>query len=183
MRLLRDFWRIGLLPVDLQPILRRVNSVFRERPSRRLARNQPEFTCATGVQRESTHTHTHTHTHARTRARARTHTHTYAYAHTRTHTRAHAHARTHAHTHTHTYTHARTHITVFPVSMVVGAVMPAAVCRCGLFPRCPFMGRCLSGVGISSSSQTTHALNGFNPMYAFTDRLFASSDGLLFARV
>ena len=38
--------------------------------------------------------------------------------------------------------------TVFPVSAVVGAAVPAAVCRWGLFPCCPGVGRCLSGVYI-----------------------------------
>jgi len=36
--------------------------------------------------------------------------------------------------------------TVFPVSAVVGAAVPAAVCRWGLCPCCPGVGRCLSGV-------------------------------------
>jgi len=36
--------------------------------------------------------------------------------------------------------------TVFPVSAVVGAAVPATVCRWGLFPCCPGVGRCLSGV-------------------------------------
>jgi len=36
--------------------------------------------------------------------------------------------------------------TVFPVSAVVGAAVPAAVCRWGLCPCCPDVGRCLSGV-------------------------------------
>jgi len=35
---------------------------------------------------------------------------------------------------------------VFPVSAVVGAAVPAAVCRWGLCPCCPGVGRCLSGV-------------------------------------
>jgi len=35
--------------------------------------------------------------------------------------------------------------------LVVGAAVPAAVCRWGLCPRCPGVGRCLSGVNISSS--------------------------------
>ena len=46
--------------------------------------------------------------------------------------------------------------TAFPVSMVVGAAEPAAVCRWGLCPRCPGVGMCLLGVYISSSS--SHAL-------------------------
>jgi len=36
--------------------------------------------------------------------------------------------------------------TVFPVSTVVGAAVPAAVCRWGLCRCCPGVGRCLSGV-------------------------------------
>jgi len=32
------------------------------------------------------------------------------------------------------------------VSAVVGAAVPAAVCRWGLCPCCPAVGRCLSGV-------------------------------------
>ena len=40
--------------------------------------------------------------------------------------------------------------TVFPVSVVVGAAVPAAVCRWGLCPCCPSVARCLSGVNISS---------------------------------
>jgi len=40
----------------------------------------------------------------------------------------------------------------FPVSVVVGAAVPAAVCRWRLCPRCPGVGRCLSGVYLSSSS-------------------------------
>jgi len=35
---------------------------------------------------------------------------------------------------------------VFPVSAVVGAAVPAAVCRWGLCPCCPDVGWCLSGV-------------------------------------
>jgi len=46
--------------------------------------------------------------------------------------------------------------TVFPVSMVVGASVPAAVCRWGLCPHCPCVGRCLSWVNIPSS-QPPHA--------------------------
>jgi len=34
------------------------------------------------------------------------------------------------------------------VSAVVGAAVPAAVCRWGLAPCCPDVGRCLSGVNI-----------------------------------
>jgi len=45
--------------------------------------------------------------------------------------------------------------TVFPVSAVVGAAVPAAVCRWGLCPCCPGVGRCLSGVYISSSARNT----------------------------
>jgi len=37
---------------------------------------------------------------------------------------------------------------VFPVSVVVGAAVPAAVCRWGLCPRCSGVGRCFSGVYI-----------------------------------
>jgi len=36
--------------------------------------------------------------------------------------------------------------TVFPVSAVVGAVVPAAVCRWGLCPCCSDVGRGLSGI-------------------------------------
>ena len=36
--------------------------------------------------------------------------------------------------------------TVFPMSAVVGAAVPAAVYRWGLWPCCPGVGRCLSGV-------------------------------------
>jgi len=35
---------------------------------------------------------------------------------------------------------------------MVGAPVPAAVCRWGLYPRCPGVGRCLPGVYRSSSS-------------------------------
>ena len=35
--------------------------------------------------------------------------------------------------------------TVFPVSVVVGAAVPAAVCRWGLCSRCPGVGRSLGG--------------------------------------
>jgi len=41
--------------------------------------------------------------------------------------------------------------TVFPVSVVVGAAVPAAVCRWGLCSCCPGVERCLSGVYESSS--------------------------------
>jgi len=41
--------------------------------------------------------------------------------------------------------------TVFPVSVVVGAAVPAAMRRWGLCPRSPVVGSCLSGVFISSS--------------------------------
>jgi len=41
--------------------------------------------------------------------------------------------------------------TVFPVSVVVGAAVPAAVCRRGLCPCCPGAGRCFLGVIISSA--------------------------------
>jgi len=37
-----------------------------------------------------------------------------------------------------------------PVSVVVGAAVPVVVCRWGLCPRCPGVGRCLSGVYVSS---------------------------------
>jgi len=40
--------------------------------------------------------------------------------------------------------------TVFPVSVVMGAAVLAAVCRWGLCPCCPNVGRCLSGVYESS---------------------------------
>ena len=40
--------------------------------------------------------------------------------------------------------------TVFPVSAVVGAAVPAAVCRWGLCP-CPGVGRCLSRVNNHNS--------------------------------
>jgi len=36
--------------------------------------------------------------------------------------------------------------TVFPVSVVVGVAVPAAMCRWGLCPCCPDVGRCLLGV-------------------------------------
>ena len=39
----------------------------------------------------------------------------------------------------------------FPVFVVVGAAVPAAVCRWGLCSRCADVGRCLSGVYVSSS--------------------------------
>jgi len=39
---------------------------------------------------------------------------------------------------------------VFPVSVVVGAAVPAALCCWGLCPHCPGVGRCLSGVSVSS---------------------------------
>ena len=39
-------------------------------------------------------------------------------------------------------------LSVFPMSVVVGAAVPAAVCRWGLCSRCPGMGRCLWGVNI-----------------------------------
>jgi len=38
--------------------------------------------------------------------------------------------------------------TVFPVSVVVVSAVPAAVCRCGLCPCGPSVGRCLSSVVI-----------------------------------
>jgi len=37
------------------------------------------------------------------------------------------------------------------VSVVEGAVVPVVVYRWGLCPHCPGVGRCLSGVSISSS--------------------------------
>ena len=42
---------------------------------------------------------------------------------------------------------------LFPVFVVVGAAVPAVLCRWGPCPRCPSVGRCLaggSGVNISS---------------------------------
>jgi len=45
-----------------------------------------------------------------------------------------------------TYTTLARFGTVFPVSVVVGATVPAAVCRWGLCSCCPGVGRCLSGV-------------------------------------
>jgi len=44
-------------------------------------------------------------------------------------------------------------VTVFPVSVVVGVAVPAAVCRWGLCSRCPGVGRCLSGVNIIITSK------------------------------
>jgi len=44
----------------------------------------------------------------------------------------------------------RVNPTMFPVSVLVGAAVPAAVCRWGLCSLCPGVGRCLSGVNISS---------------------------------
>jgi len=41
--------------------------------------------------------------------------------------------------------------TAFPVSVVLRAAVPAAVCRWGLCPRCPGVRSCLSGVYLSSS--------------------------------
>jgi len=43
--------------------------------------------------------------------------------------------------------------TVFPLSVVVGAAAPAAVCRWGVCPQCPGVGRCLSGVYISEEEE------------------------------
>jgi len=66
---------------------------------------------------------------------------------------------------------------VFPVSVVVGAAVPAAVCCWGLCPRCPGVGRCLSGVNISSpmeASRDTSSLDG--PAADETPRGYSSVD-------
>ena len=38
--------------------------------------------------------------------------------------------------------------TVYPMPAIVGAVVPAAVCRWGVYPLSPGVRRCLSGVNI-----------------------------------
>ena len=54
---------------------------------------------------------------------------------------------------------------VWPVSLFtrlsVGAAVPTPVCRWGLCPCCPGVGRCLSGVNISSSSASPLCLSVF----------------------
>jgi len=50
--------------------------------------------------------------------------------------------------------------TVFPVSAVVGAVVPAAVCRWGLCPCCPGVGRCLSEVYNHHHFYTCNLISG-----------------------
>jgi len=42
--------------------------------------------------------------------------------------------------------------TTVMMSVVLGAAVLAAVCRWGLCPRCPGVGRCLLGVNMSSAS-------------------------------
>jgi len=46
------------------------------------------------------------------------------------------------------------------VPVVVGAAVPTAVCDGGLCPRCPGVGRCLSGVDISSLSRAPASWQG-----------------------
>ena len=53
--------------------------------------------------------------------------------------------------------------TVFPVSAVVVAAVPAAVCRWGLCPCCPGVGRCLSGYTIIIIDVTVTACNVRGP--------------------
>jgi len=50
----------------------------------------------------------------------------------------------------HTQVRGRGRRTVFAVTVVVRAAVPAAMCRWGLCPRCPGVGRCLSGVNRST---------------------------------
>ena len=54
--------------------------------------------------------------------------------------------------------------TVFPVSVVVGAAVPAAVCRWGLCSRCPGVGKFLSGVYLSSFTQSPEENRGLHNM-------------------
>jgi len=58
---------------------------------------------------------------------------------------------------------------VFLVSVVVGAAVPAAVCRWGLFPRCLGMGRCLSGYTLAFTR------------YCFASKLYHGSPSSLYA--
>jgi len=42
--------------------------------------------------------------------------------------------------------------TLFPVFLLLGAAVPAAVCRWGMCSRCPGVGMCLAVVYLSSSA-------------------------------
>jgi len=54
---------------------------------------------------------------------------------------------------------------MFPLSVVMGAAVPAAVCRWGLCPRCPGVGRCLLGayVGNPGFGIHCHPLDSVHP--------------------